>query len=62
MPRRGPVVVPIMGTYTVAEVRTHRGSSMQDRPRLSGDRDLYRGGGGVRGPKEVCVPQIDLQF
>ena len=31
------------------------------RPLLSGSLILYRGGGGVRGQKKVCVPKIDLQ-
>ena len=30
--------------------------------RLSGQFYLYRGGRGVRGQKQVCVPKIDLQF
>ena len=31
-------------------------------PRLSGDRDLYPGGGGGRGQKKSLSPSMDLQF
>ena len=33
------------------------------RPRVRGDHELHRRGGrGVRGQKNVCVPKINLQF
>ena len=74
IPRPPPPPPPPTSNLTVMEMadcealpaRAWEGRHMA-RPRLGGDRDLYRGGGvggvgGSEAKKQVCVPKIHLQF